>query len=625
MLFLGDEQIERARTDRSYPRDRIVEQLEYACSRHLDASYEHLRTMSPIRNLMVWHAFVTELALLHVLTDDERPLEHLAGFLRGLTGDGWRTVETTEHLHAPFVLTGLAACADLLGDRLAPGDRDQLHATTTGVAEFLWDDLQHGTWGTIERTVWNHNAIAYAAIGVAGLALPDHPRAGEWAGVAAERARRFLEVGVTAAGMTWEGHHYCGYVFQHLGLFLRGLRGAGRIGEVAPAGSALEAKLHRVPHWYAHDLFPRGKWLQNYNDSHWDPSSSLLGFLLTFTEYEPALCAAVWDQLVGKPGRRTFGFDSRFSSVGEALLWFPDDPIRSLEELGLDDHFHCPEVGYVAARTGWDRGASVFTFNSGPLIGVVHHHADNNAFTYIARGAPLALDSGSANDATPGSPSTAAGHNGVFVDGRGEAIAGGGAGVSGRILAVAVSDDAVGVVGDATESYTVGGHLELRRAHRHALFVRRPVPYLVTFDDLDVDDREHRFEYTVHVPSGDAGDTAGACTIGSNTGDPVGRLQVLHPDPASVELATEPYATQRRPRGPHNNHVRWSLETTATRPDFVVLYLPQLVPGEELGGARVERRDDELVVRLTWPAGTDELAFTIGPRRGAVAPPALRR
>ena len=368
---------------------------------------------------------------------------------------------------------------------------------------------------------------------------------------------------MTAAGMTWEGHHYCGYVFQHLGLFLRGLRGAGRIGEVAPPGSALEAKLHRVPHWYAHDLFPRGKWLQNYNDSHWDPSSSLLGFLLTFTEYEPALCAAVWDQLVGRPGRRTFGFDSRFSSVGEALLWFPDGPIRPLGELGLDDHFHCPEVGYVATRTGWDRGASVFTFNSGPLIGVVHDHADNNAFTYIARGAPLALDSGSANDPTPGSPSTAAGHNGVFVDGRGEATAGGGAGVSGRILAVAVSDDAVGVVGDATESYTAGGHLPLRRAHRHALFVRRPVPYLVTFDDLDVDDREHRFEYTVHVPSGDAGDTAGACTIGSNTGDPVGRLQVLHPDPASVELATEPYATQRRPRGPHNNHVRWSLGTTA--------------------------------------------------------------
>jgi hypothetical protein len=627
MLLLSDAQLERARTDRTYPRGRIFAHLQRACDRHLDATPEHLRGLSPIRNLLVWDAFVAELGLMHVVTEDERFLDHLLRFVRTLADGGWRTVEVSEHLHAPIVFSALAGLDDLCGSRLAPGDADTLRRTMVEIAEFLWADLQEGGWGAPERTVWNHNVIAYSAIGLAGLTLDDHRLASTWTEIAIERARRFLEVGVTRAGMTWEGHHYCGYVFKQLGALLQALTTSGLVSEVVVPGAEHEARLHRVPHWYAHDLFPRGKWLQNYNDSHWDPHSSLLGFLLAFARYEPAICAAVWDRLVGMPGRRTFGFDSRFSSLAEAMFWFPPGPVPKLTELdGLGEQFFCPEVGYLSARTGWDDAASVFTFNSGPLVSRIHDHADNNSFTFIARGLPLVVDSGSANDPVEGSPSSSLGHNVVFVDGTGEGTAGGGMGVSGTILGAEHTDDLVAVVGDATESYGPGDSRPVRHALRHAAFVKGPVPYLVTYDDIDEDGGEHRYEYVLHVPSGDGSlGVDGAFWIGTNTGEPAGRARLLHPP--GVQATMEPYRTQRRPRGPYNQHVVWRLATRAVNPQFVVLLLPEPAPGEE-PDVELSADSERVVVRLRWSSGTDELTFTPcrhAPRDRVPLPTLMRR
>ncbi len=623
MLFLSDAQLERARTDRSYPRDRVFAQLQMACDRHLSASPERLRSLSPVRNLLVWNAFIGELGLMYAITDDDRYLRHLLVFVRGLARDGWRSVETTEHLHAPSVLTALAGMHDLLGSRLGAEDAEGLQRTMVAVAEFLWDDLHSGAWGSRERTVWNHNVIAYSAMGVAALALDGHRHATEWRDVATERTRHFLEVGVSAAGMTREGHHYCGYVFKHLGLFLQGLSSREQEHTVV-ATPDLTAKLHRVPVWYAHDLFPRGRWLQNYNDSHWDPHSSLLGFLLSFTRYEPDICAAVWNRLVGKPGRKTFGFDSRFSSLAEAMTFFPSGPIRPLQDLELGDTFVCPDVGYLSARNGWNREASVFTFNSGPLVGRIHDHADNNSFTFIADGSPLVIDSGSANDPREGSPSSSLGHNLVFVDGAGEGTAGAGAGVSGAILGFHRADDYVAVVGDATESYRANPHNPVRHAMRHALFVKAPIPYLVTWDDFDKDGHEHRYEYVVHVPSGNDGAASTASLeIGTNTGEPAGRLWLLHP--RDVRVTIEPFETQRRPRGPFNWHALCRFETDAVAPGFVALYASTAVTEEGEPQTEVRWSSTTVIVRVQWRFGTDEITFSKQGTREAVQLPTLTR
>ena len=166
-------------------------------------------------------------------------------------------------------------------------------------------------------------------------------------------------------------------------------------------GSELEQRLRRIPVWYAHETFPRGTWLQNYNDSHWDPSQALWGFLQSFGGLEPDLCAAVWDRLVGAPGSATFGAHARLSSLAEAMTFFPDVPVDENTVDRLDDWFYCPDVGYLSARDTWRHDASVFSFNSGRLKGLpVHDQSDNNSFTFIARGEPLVIDSGTARRRT---------------------------------------------------------------------------------------------------------------------------------------------------------------------------------------------------------------------------------
>lgn len=619
MLFLTAAQLERARTDRAYPRGRIHARLEKVCARHLETTPEHLRGLSPFRNQMVWNGFINDLSMMYAVTGDARYLDRVLVFVRAIARDEWRTVEMTEHLHAPFVFTALAGLADLHGPDLAGDDLGLLRETMVSVAEYLWDELHHGDWGSRERTVWNHNPIAYATIGVAGLVLDDHPLADEWREVGIERCRLFLDVGVTPAGMTWEGHHYCGYVFKQLGLFLQALRARNLESEVVPAGSVLATKMRQVPVWYAHDLFPGGRWLQNYNDSHWDPHSALLGFLLSFVPYEPEVAAAVWHHLVGAPGLRTFGSDPRFSSLSEAMTWFPSEPIRPLHELTqLGDHFFCPDAGYLAARTGWDDHASVFTFNSGPLVGRIHDHADNNSFTFVAAGNPIVIDSGTGNDRREGSPSSSHGHNVVFIDGLGEGIAGAGAGVSGAIVGVRHRDDHVAVTGDATSSYATREYNPVRHAIRHVVFVKRPVPYVITYDDVDKDGREHRYEYLLHVPSGGSGDPADpvdGLAIATVDGEPAGgRVRLLQP--LGAHANSEPFVLKARPKGPYNEHATWWLEARAVNPHFVVLLLPASSEAEPV--VEVRRETSTVVVRLQWPYGVDEVSFVSAGQRGDV-------
>ena len=70
----------------------------------------------------------------------------------------------------------------------------------------------------------------------------------------------------------------------------------------------------------SHEVLPRGSYLQNFNESRWDPHRAMWGFLLTFARYEPQLCASIWDRLLGAQGLRTYGEDRMWSSIAEALF-----------------------------------------------------------------------------------------------------------------------------------------------------------------------------------------------------------------------------------------------------------------------------------------------------------------
>jgi hypothetical protein len=580
---------------------------------HLATPVERLFRMKKGATFFQWNALLRELATLFAVTDHERYLEHLTAATQSLTGDGWRDANFSGHIHHPYLITALAHVDELVGDSMAPAVREQLRETIASLAAYVFDEVGRERWGSWERAFWNHTIIGYSSLGVAGLALADRSDAAKWFDVAVERSRRFLEVGLTPAGMTREGLGYCGYVFLQLGAFLRLLEQHGRDDCLAPPGSEGAARLDRVPEWYAHEMFPRGSWLQNYNDSHWNPHPALWGFLLTFGHRRPALAAAVWEQLVGERGLATFGGAGRWPSTAEALLFFPDVPIDVDVTGTLDRWFHCPTIGYVSARDQWGDRASVFTFNCGEFPKAGHDQSDNNSFTFIGGGVPLVIDAGMANDREEGSPSSSWGHNLVFIDGRAQHVAGEGAGVSGELLVAVDAGDHVAVVGDAKPSYNRRKWNTVRHAVRSAVFVREPIPYVVTYDDIEKDDRAvHEFEYFVHVPASAAsngdgqgdGVPANPLVVRDPGGAAAGHLHVLCP--ADVRTTHGPFESISQP---FRRHELWRFATTAVNPHFVVLTVPfvdGMAPDYE---AEVDVAPAVVNVRLRWAYGVDEIEF----------------
>jgi hypothetical protein len=606
MVLLTEEIVRRARSDRGYPRNEVLPRLRRACDRHLELSFDDMPRRP--KSFLVWRVTIEELAAMAAISDDRRYLDHILEITSPLGRGGWHAAGWEDQLAVPFVLASLAGCYDLHEKSLAADDG--VLEIIVEFAEFLAEELATKGWGSPKRIVWNHTIIGYATLGAAALVLRErHPEAQRWLDTVLDRCRLFLDVGLSAPGMTWEGLTYCGFVFKHLGVLLRGLRNLGLDAELVPGESAVERKLRQVPVWYAHETFPRGKYVQNYNDSLWDPHPAIQGFLATFGLYEPELTVSVWERLVGSKGLRTYGAHRRWSTLPEIMWFFPhtegrDDPFAS-----LDDTFFASDVGYLSARDRWADDASVFTFNSGPFIGSIHDQSDNNSFTFITRGAPIVLDAGASNDQREGTPSSSFGHNLVLVDGVGERPVGEGKGISGRIDAKSTSHDAVCVVGDAAESYSDHGHNPVLHALRSAVFVRRPLPYLIIHDDIQKDNGTHTYEFLVHVPAGDESSFDGAirsAVVHDEDGRDAGVIEFLQPE--AVRPAAEEFVT--RHHHPYQRHRLWRFGTEAVNPHFLVLLRPlNAGSASEEPSVQVNRIGSALVVRLRWSYGVDEITL----------------
>lgn len=606
----------------------VLRKLMTTCNRRwLHMPMATVLEMPAGRNLFAFDAFLMDLGVAYLRTGEDRYLEHAVRLVRVLPTE-WRKVPKDRDLFDPCMVAALVKFDSLVGAHLGVEDRGILTGLIAEIAEHIWSDFDRRDYGQPDRTPWNHAIMVSAGIGLAGLALPDHPDGPAWFESGVARFTSFLEVGVTDAGMTWEGLHYCGYVFRLLGPLLNGLRLGGHEDLVAAEGSAARRKLHRVPEWYAHELWPGGSWLQNYNDSHWDPHGPLLGFLTTFAHYEPELCAAVWTMLVGDHGCASYGSNRRFSSLADSVLFLPDlepDP-AVLARLPLD--FHCKEVGYVVARDRWAPDASVLAFNCGPSPFEVHDQSDNLSFTYVSRGQPVVLDAGGANLGVEGSPSVSDGHNLVFVDGRAEAPAGQGVCIAGSIIAVESSESSTSIVAEAAASYGHGGYNPVDHAVRQCIFVRSPTPYLLVFDDLRKDRDEHRYEHRLHVsmaPVDRGGGTVelwrGLVVEGAPSDPGLTTVAVLHPP--DVEIAFGTFDAMSRP---FRSHSTVAFATRAVNPEMVTLFVAG-DGADTLIGSEVERNGHAVTVRLRWPTGTDEVRFVLydAVRRMTLPAPSLTR
>ena len=621
-LLVDPDDVRRAMHGRSALREQIASAIVERCDEsHLVTPYQELLDGPSGWNLFRFDGFLVELAVATMLTGDPRYVEHALGF-REVIGEVWETIPQDRDLFRPYVLMSLATFAELLPDD-AHDEKAAARGLAADMAAHIWSDIDERDYGDPQRTPWNHAIIVSAALGVAGLACAEHPDRDAWLRHGIDRTRRFFETGVSREGLTYEGLHYCGYVFRMIGPVLSGARRHGLIDRLTPPGTDLDQRLHRIPAWYARSVWPRGRWLDNHNDSLANPHSPMYGFLRSFASLEPELCALVWDRLLGENGTGTFGVQLNMSSLVDSLFHVPDVPPDPtvLERFDLD--LVCEEVGLVSTRDRWGADATVLTFTTGHAPCELHGQSDKGSITLVMRGSPTLFDTGAGNRRAEGSPSSSVAHNLVLIDGRGQCPAGQGTTVEGDLTAIHRDPLHLALSSDATAAYCQDGYNEVRHAHRHLVFVRAPVPYVVMLDDLEKDGHEHRYELLLHVSSNtvgsvpEHGDRFEVGGYGIAPQRPVLATRLLIP--GAVDIAIDQFEAHRGPPGAHP-YLR--LASSAVRGRFLVVFSPaDEVPDE----AAVTEDAGAIEVVLRWPHGTDTFRFTPATHGPPTTAPAFRR
>jgi len=605
-----------AATARHRDRDpAAVKLIEHTSRIANNESAHHPLERSTSGNLFLAQALLFDCSLAFALTRDERFVVPVRSTLNAIGADQDRHARLPSEVHRAFALVGMAVAASLCGDAI---DADHVTDTAAVMTGELHRASLREDWGdrTQKRNAWNHTAVAFSAIGAGGLLCRERYRdADDWVAAGVDRMGTFFADGVTEQGMTREGLAYCGFSFRNAAPFLLACRNAGGYDYRAKSDNPHVERLARIPTWYALQVFPSGRWLENYNDSYWHPGQALWGFLPTFGALDPPTTGWVHHMLVGEGGDASYGADhTGRSSLFESVLWSPSEAQEPQAHLLADD-----QVGFITERVRDDQ-PSGFSFNCGQYIGGIHDQADNGSFTFFAGGVPLVIDSGAANQPVEGSPGSSVGHNLLLVDGRGQMPCGGGFGVSAQILDARRDDDVTVITADLIDSYNVRGYNPLGHAVRHVAYIKRPFPYLLVIDDTALPDaREATFEQLFHTPSPSAseiGDGTVVLLIEFEGASRSVRIDALGPD-AEAELGE---FTSHEPQPPLDRHALVRLRRRTADGLLAAMVLPSDPNGKPPQvSAELDRSSG--VITVWWSdgahTGVDRLTFTPGTRQPA--------
>lgn len=488
-----------------YPFNQIFNRLKLNSQSIKELGVQSILLKPASNSLFVIYNVILELGLLYKLADDIEAGNFAKNIINTIVKHPLKYPNIfAEEIHTAFILTGIILFENMHGELFTTEEQSQIKHFAELTARKLWNESFNEPWGRRKDNAWNHTIIAFSGLAIAAISLRHSvPAAQQWLETAMIRIEGFFVEGITDNGMTREGLWYCSFVSKILGLFLRLCRWQN----IKLGAYFLEDKygykLDRLIEWYLYEAFPQGKYLNNLNDSYWDPHPALWGYLSIGSLRNPNLVANVWEVLVGYRGLETYGRDPNleYSSLFDAYLFFPY-PVASVfpDNPGLPLRRFCPDVGYLNVRDCWSSSATVVTFNCGEYFGGIHDQSDNNSFTLTWQGQPLVIDSGAANNPDENSASSSLGHNLVLINGLGQRFSGRGNGVSGKIIGFDYDRVFDYIAGDATSAYNLRDYNPVQFAIRHLLFVRHPFPYFVNFDDIQKGDGEHLYEYILHVP-----------------------------------------------------------------------------------------------------------------------------
>jgi hypothetical protein len=369
----------------------------------------------------------------------------LAYRLSGQTGyarEAWRWLETAiayphwgkahlpDHdLDAGWLLHGLSLAYHWLGDALEPAERAALRDKLALQGERLHDFAveTEGTWWS--SSYWqNHNWICYTGLATAGYVL-DRP---EWTKRARENFETVIDL-MPADGSNHEGVVYWRYGVPWLAIYLDLLRDAEGIDwwdRCRFLANTFWYRLHQTAPGFAENV-DHG----DCHDRHSGHSIALYHKLAAEYRIGEArwLADHVADRLLWEEAHASGVRPGVLPEAYLELLWFdPSVPsVPPAERTPTTAYF--PDLGLLAARTGWDADATLLSFKASPggghtawreaerlrtergwtTLNAGHHHPDAGAFVLASHGAFLAVEDGYSNR------KRAAHHNLLLVDGHG--------------------------------------------------------------------------------------------------------------------------------------------------------------------------------------------------------------
>ena len=337
----------------------------------------------------------------------------------------------------------------------------------------------------------NWHVRAYAGLGLAAMALSDHPGGAntpqEWADHAFDLVTRTLWQQIDDEDGSWaEGPFYSRYAADvHLPWMyaLRNLTGVDLF-----ADPQVEA-MHR---WSLNLRLPSGR-RPNIDDAHLDDA---YGHYLSAVYADGGVHRWDWEQ--NEDGPFTRGFNEM-----DAIAIY-DDSV----EARAPDHgptVFMPGAGDAVFRSDWGPGATYLLLRgehgSARLHGFSHEHPDETSFLLYAGGEMLALDAGYINYENHLKVNQGHNHNLILVDGEGPPL-------------LVVDGESIDGGNDAylQQTFTSGlvEYAEVRAGYAGADFLRSVMfvdgSYFVVVDEVR-GDGAHTYEWRLHGHGG--GDSGG--------------------------------------------------------------------------------------------------------------------
>ena len=458
-----------------------------------------------------------------LLTKEKRYLEKAIDILdESINRDLEFYHSLNQHLAVGDAALSLSLSYNFLYNYLNEKQKKQCEKTLRSLAN--WLHTENCAWGLPQSTVTscNHNSVHYGALGLCGLLLEEE----EWLIHGKERIQAFLKHCADKTGFVTEGFSYLNYGHLTAMLFCESY--------YQIFGEQLYDMPYTLNQLMAQSLPTPGKMLK-LNDHGVSVENMLTqvylacryqnaAALYTVVEYEKAIGEYFSDWNMNMSGGFVYPFIYIFAD--ENLI--PQKPSEC--NTALTQIF---ESGRVMTRTAWDDPMAIHvSVSSGHCFHSGHNHADKGSFTIYGLGEEFLIDVGAKTNEDRA-------HNIMMINGVGQMF-----GISeGKILETRDTDESLFVVCDTLKSYVYTPKSLLGMARRNFLFVRKPFPFLVIRDDMQIecpDYGEHFFEFMMHTQKGNTVNISASSVeiIGQNYGNKC-KVSFVYPQNVGVLLNQE--------------------------------------------------------------------------------------